>query len=313
VKVFIQGATGVLGCRLVAAFSAEGHEVAGATRSEAGERAVRERGGKPVRADVFDEKAMTEAAEGADVVIRAATHIPQKARVKPSDFAENARLRTEGTRVLLKAAVAVGARAFLQESIVWVAQPADGSPFTEESPVRPGPILDSMIQAEQMAQSAARDGPMTVTTLRLGNFYGPEAWHTRFIGDLLSKGEAPIMGTGDAQLSVVHVEDVASAFVVAAQRPREGLFHVVDQAPVRVRDQMNTLASLLGAPPPGHVSPLVARLFVGRYTVEFFTTPMITSNARFREAFGWAPKYPTFREGLEQVVAAWRAEKYLVK
>ncbi len=310
-KVFVQGATGVLGRRIVADAAAAGHEAVGLSRSDQGDEAVRSAGGTPARADVFDVEALTKAAEGCEVVIRAATAIPRSASAGPKDFAETGRLRSEGTRALLAAALRVGARVFLQESIVWVARPPDGAPFDEGSPVQADPITAPMIEAEAFVRAAGVESGITATTLRLGNFYAPDAWHTRFIGERLSKHKLPVIGSGSAQTCIVHADDAAAAFLSAASAPRAGLFHVLDDAPVPVGEMFNAFAARLGARAPGRVAGPLARLAVGRYTTEFLTTPMRTSNAPFKEAFGWKPKFPTYRETLDHVVAAWRKEGFL--
>ena len=312
-KVFVQGATGVLGRRLVRDFAAAGDEVVGLSRSEKGDAAVKAAGGTPARADVFDAASLAAAAAGAEAVIRAATAIPPTLRPSPKAFAQNSRLRTEGTKALLAAASRVGAKVFLQESIVWAARPPDGSPFDEASAVHPDAISASVVEAEALARSMGADGKMVTTTLRMGNFYGPETWHTRLLGERLKAHKLPLIGPGTAEFAIVHADDAASAFVAAAHHPRAGIFHVMDDQAAPIGDILNEFARLLKARPPGHVPKWLARLAAGKYTAEFFTLPMRTSNARFKRAFGWKPHYPTYRETLDQVVAAWRAEGFLVQ
>jgi len=307
-KVLVQGATGVLGRRIVRTFAGDGHEVVGISRSNEGDRVVRECGGTALRADVFDAPALTLAAKGCSVIIRAATHIPGKARIKPADFATNDQLRREGTRALLEAARNVRAKAFLQESIVWVARPPGGAPFDEASPVVPAPFNESMIAAEAMAIEAESEGQMAATTLRFGNFYAPDAYHTLFMGERLAHRKLPLIGDGLHEVSLLHADDAARAFLAAAKKPRSGIYHVVDDEPATWRAFLSGFAQMLDAPQPRHVPAWLARLEVGKYTTQFFTTSMRTSNAKFKDAFGWAPKFPTFREGLEQVVAKWKAE-----
>jgi 2-alkyl-3-oxoalkanoate reductase len=309
-KLFIQGATGVLGRRLVRDFSARGHEVVGLARGEKGEKAVRAGGGTPAKADVFDASALAEAAKGAQVVVRAATAIPQSSRPKPAEFAETNKLRTEGAKALLAAASQIGAKVYLQESIVWVARPPDGSPFDESTPPQDSPVNGPVIEAERLAAAAGADGKLVTTTMRLGNFFAPDAWHTRFIGEQLLKHKLPIIGRGDGVLAIIHVDDASAAFVAAAERPRSGIFHLVDETPAPTGELLRAFASKLGAPEPSHVAPWLARLAAGKYTVEFFTVPMRTSNARVKEAFGWAPKFPTYKETLDDITAAWRKEGF---
>lgn len=310
-KVFIQGATGVLGRRLVGAFAADGHEVVGLARDEKGAAAVTAAGGVPARADVFDAASLAAAAAGAEVVVRAATAIPATMRPTPRAFAENSKLRVEGTKALLAAASRVGAKVFLQESIVWVARPPDGAPFDENSPLHPDAISASMAEAEALARSMGADGKMVTTSLRMGNFYAAEAWHTRLFGERVKAHKLPIVGPGTAEFATVHADDAASAFLAAAHSPHAGTYHVMDDKAAPIGDILNELARLLHAAPPGHVPKWLARLAAGKYTAEFFTVPMRTSNARFKETFGWKPQYSTYRETLAQITEAWRGEGFL--
>jgi nucleoside-diphosphate-sugar epimerase len=297
----------VLGRRLVRDFSSAGFEVVGLSRDERGDAAVRAGGGTPARADVYDAASLERAAEGAHVVVRAATAIPAGARLGPRHFAENARLRTEGTRALLAAARRVGAQAFLQEGIVWLARPPDGSSFDEDSPVYPDAISASMAEAEGLARAAGEDGGIVATTLRMGNFFAPDAYHTKFIARRLRARKLPVIGPGTNEFAIVHADDASAAFVAAAKAPRSGTFHVMDDKAAPIGDLLSSFARKLGAPAPRHVPKWLARLAAGRYTADFFTLPMRTSNARFKQAFPWQPRYPTFEETLDQVVASFKA------
>ena len=309
-KVFVQGATGVLGRRLVRDFAAAGFEVVGLARSEEGAAKVKAAGGTPAKADVFDAASLARAAEGAEVVVRAATHIPHDLRVGPEGWAENARLRTDGTRALLDACTRVGAKVFLQESIVWVARPPDGTPFNEDSPVLTDPISAAMVEAERMGREAA--GRMTSTTLRLGNFFAPEAWHTRYIGERVKAHKFPVIGDGAAEIAIVNVDDASAAFVKAAEVRQSGLFHVIDDRPAPLKELLPDVAQAIGARPPGRAPKWIVRLVAGRAAFEFFTTPMRTTNARFKQATGWSPRYPTHKETIAQIVGEWRKEGFLV-
>ncbi len=309
-KVFVAGATGVLGRGLVAQLRARGHDVRGLVRSDAGDRAVRELGGEPRRADLFDADALARAADGAEVVVHAATAIPSKRRPSAGDWAMNDRIRRAGTRALCDAAFRIGARLFVLESIVWVARPSDDAPFDERSPANPDRITQSALDAERIAgERAQRDG-FRAAVLRCGCFYGPYAIHTRILGEAIAAGRMPIFGSGDASGTFLHAEDAAGAFVAAVEGGRGGLWHVVDDQPVTVKNLLTAWAALLGAPHPRTIPVWLARLVAGSRAVEFFTRSTLTTNARFRRDFGWTPRYPTYREGLRQVVSAWRTEGF---
>jgi nucleoside-diphosphate-sugar epimerase len=304
-RVFIQGATGVLGRGLVRHFTARGHEAVGLTRDERGDRVVRELGGVPRRADVFDRDSLARAAEGAAAVVHAATSIPTKRKPSAADWEANDRLRRDGTRELAAAAALVGARIYLQQSIVWVARPDDNSFFDERSEPRPDRITASALDAERIAREAAAARGFEAAVLRCGVFYGADAAHTREFAEGLRRRALPIVGSGEAELSFLHAEDAAAAFVAAAEAGRGGLWHVVDDRPTPIGEFLGGLAARIGARPPRHVPAWLARIVAGSYTTDFVTRPMRTSNALFKRDVGWSPAYPTVDEGLDQVVAEW--------
>ncbi len=296
--VFITGATGVLGRRLVEQFCARGDQVVGVVRSAAGEKLVRLLGGEPRQADLFDAEALARAAEGAEVVIHAATAIPMKTKPAPEDWATNDRIRREGSRALAACARRIRARRYLFQSIVWVARPADQAAFDETSPVVRHPIYDSAAEGEVMAREAGCE----VSVLRCGGFYGADSGHTRELARLLQEHKMPIVGDGKAVWAMLHADDAAAAFVTAAHAARTGLWHVVDDTPVTAAEFLEEFARLLGARPPRRAPVFLARLVAGDAAVEYLTTSTRTSNARFKREVGWTPKYPSYREGLGQVV-----------
>ncbi len=307
-KVFIAGASGVLGRRLVRQFVARGHTVIGQVRSAKAESAVREAGGEPRHADLFDAESLARAAEGCDTVIHAATAIPVKQKTGPGDWAMNDHIRRKGTRCLTEAAAKIGAKTYLQQSIAWVARPKNDLPFDENSPTVPVPAIQSAIDAEAIAREAESAEGFTVSILRGGYFYDSESAHTRMIAEALRKRQMPIIGSGAALWAMIHSDDAASAYVIAAEKPRSGVWHIVDNELVQVRTFLKEFAARLGAPAPRRVPVWLARWLAGEQAVEYFTRSTQTTNMRFRRDFGWAPRYPTYREGLDQVVAAWKAE-----
>jgi 2-alkyl-3-oxoalkanoate reductase len=301
-KVFIAGASGVLGRRLVRQFVARGHSVVGQVRSPKAESAVKEAGGEPRHADLFDAESLAKAAEGCDTVIHAATAIPVKQKTAPADWAMNDHIRRKGTRCLTEAAAKIGAKTYLQQSIAWVARPKDERPFDEDSPIVPEPAIQSAIDAEAIAREAESADGFTVSILRGGFFYDSESAHTRMIAGALRKRQMPIIGTGDAMWAMIHTDDAASAYVVAAERPRSGVWHIVDNELVEVRTFLKEFAARLGAPAPRRVPVWLARWLAGGQAVEYFTRSTRTTSARFRRDFDWTPRYPTYREGLDEIV-----------
>src|SRR6202051_735142 len=227
-RVFIAGASGVLGRRLVRQFVARGPAGIRQVRSAKAESAVRKAGGEPRHADLFDAESLAKAAQGCDTVIHAATAIPVKQKSIPADWAMNDHVRRKGTRCLTEAAARIGAKTYLQQSIAWVARPKNDSPFDEDSPVVPEPAIQSAIDAEAIAREAESAEGFTVSILRGGFFYDSESAHTRMIAGALSKRQMPIIGSGEAMWAMIHTDDAASAYVAAAEKPRSGSWHVVD-------------------------------------------------------------------------------------
>ena len=309
-RVFIAGGTGVIGWRIVKQLAERGHEVVGLARGADREAMIRRLGGTPARGDLFDAASLAPAMAGCDVAIRVATSIPTKPRTRLSDFAMNDRIRTEGTRAMLEAASAAKVRTYLHEGIVWGVGLPDGTPFDEDAPPRPGANVRATLAGERIARDEGGRRGIDVGILRCGTFYSADAAHTRTIGQRIARRALPIIGDGHATWSLIHADDAADAFVTATERPRSGVWHIVDDRPVRVAELFTDLALRLGAPPPRRVPVWLAMLAGGSLTVEILTTSFPTSNARFRRDFGWSPRYPTHREGLDQVLAAWREEGF---
>jgi 2-alkyl-3-oxoalkanoate reductase len=307
-KVFIAGASGVLGRRLVRQFAARGHSVIGLVRSAKAETAVREAGGEPRHADLFDAESLARVAEGCDTVIHAATSIPVKQKTIPADWAMNDHIRRKGTRCLTEAAAKIGAKSYLQQSIAWVARPKDDSPFDEDSPGVPEAKIQSAIDSEAIAREAGSAEGFTVSILRSGFFYDSESAHTRLTADALRKRQLPIIGSGVAEWAMIHSDDAASAYIAAAEKPTSGVWHIVDNELVQVGAFLKDFATRLGAPAPRRVPVWLARWLAGEQAVEYFTRSTRTTNARFRRDFGWVPRYPTYHEGLDQIVAAWKEQ-----
>lgn len=307
--VFVTGATGVLGHRLVERLSDRGHHVVGLVRDEEGAALVEARGGTAHRGDVLEPDTVAGAIDDPDAVVHAATAIPTKTKPTDGDWALNDRVRLEGARNLL-ATFGDATDEFLFPSVVWLARQPDGSRFDEEAERHPDRATRTAAEVEDLLSEAGVEHGFDATVLRCGFFYAPDAAHTRQFGRQLLDGDLPIVGGGllgrrDAELSFVHADDAARAFADAVESDASGLYHVVDDRPVAAATFVEELADRLSAPEPGRVPGWLARFFVGKVTAEMMTSPMPTTNERFREATGWEPRYPTYRDGLEQVVETW--------
>lgn len=309
-RVFVAGATGVLGRRVVAECTERGHDVVGLTRDDRGDAVVRDRGGEPRRGDLLEPDAVQAAANDADVLVHAATKIPTDTNPDESDWTLNDRVRGEGAENLVAAAAAAGADRLVLQSVVWLARQPDGRPFDETDPPNPDRSTRSALAAEQIVEAGAAEHGVDAAVLRGGYFYAADTAHTQMFGRRLLDGRLPVIGGGvlgrrDAALSFLHADDAGRAFADAALGDATGTFHVVDDEPTAYADFVGTLAGRLGAPSPNRVPAWLARLRVDDNLVRLLTRPMPTGNDRFREAFGWAPRYPTVAAGIDQVVERW--------
>jgi nucleoside-diphosphate-sugar epimerase len=311
VKVFIAGATGVLGRKLILHFRERGHSVIGMARGAKNDDAIRKLGAESRRADLFDADSLARAAEGAEVIVHAATAIPTTTKPRPEDWKTNDMIRRDGTRALAQAAGRVGARQFLVQSITWVARPENQSAFDEDSPPHTDFITRSTVEMETIARDTANKEGFKAAILRCGWFHAPDAAHTRYFGAQLMARRLPIIGKGDAMWQWIHVDDAARAFVTVAESGRGGLWHVTDDQPVSAGAYLAGFAQRLGAATPRHVPAWIARILAGPVVVNMMTASTRTSNARCRRDFDWQPRFPSYREALDQIVGEWRRENFL--
>jgi nucleoside-diphosphate-sugar epimerase len=296
---------------MVRQFREKNHHVVGLARDEKGDQTIQKLGGEAVVANIFDADSMARAVKQADIVIHAATAIPTKVPSAPSDWEMNDRLRREGTRALAEAAAKLGAKTYIQQSVVWVARPADDSFFDEKTVVKqPDELYRSAFEGEQIASEAGEKYGFNVSVLRCGGFYAAEATHTRIFAQNLLKRRLPLIGAGSALSANLHADDAASAFVTVAEAGKRGLWHVTDDEPMTIKDMLFEFALKLGAPTPRRVPVWLARLFVWKGLLQYFTRSTRTSNRLLREETGWSPRFSSFQVGLREVIETWRTEGF---
>jgi nucleoside-diphosphate-sugar epimerase len=300
-KVFVAGATGALGKHAVPLLVEAGHAVTAAARTPEKAEALERAGARPVRADLFDAAAVRAAVAGHDAVVNVATHIPPATRVfLPWAWKENDRLRREASRNLVEAALDAGVGRYVQESFAPM-YPDHGDAWIDETvPVRPAPYSRSTVSAEEQAHHFTRSGG-TGVVLRFAYFYGAEAGFTRDTIASVRKGRAPVFGKGEGFLSTIHLEDAAAAVLAALTLPA-GTYNVVEDEPLRRRDHFDALAAALGVPQPAFLPAWLAPL-TGNVGEQLSRSQRI-ANRKLRAASGWAPQYPSVREGWPAVVTA---------
>jgi nucleoside-diphosphate-sugar epimerase len=306
VRILLAGATGVIGRALLPLLLERNHDVVALCRSPEKLEALRAQGAEAVTADALDAGAVHDAVTRArpQAVIHQLTAIP--ARINPRtmvrDFAQNDRLRTEGTANLLAAAKAAGAERFLAQSIAFAYAPGPpGTVHTERDPLiapeqAPKEFHRSAGAIAELERAVLGAGGVV---LRYGYFYGPGSAISRegSMAAELSRRRLPIVGSGSGVWSFVHVADAASATVAALALQGPKVLNVVDDEPARVSQWIPALGEALGAPAPRRVPALLARLVAGSYGTAVMTSGQGASNAAARAELGWSPRYPSWREG----------------
>jgi 2-alkyl-3-oxoalkanoate reductase len=297
-RVFVAGASGAIGTRLVPQLIAHGHEVIGSFRSAGSAERVRALGAEPVALDLLDARAVRRAVLEAapEAIVHQATALANVRFGRSLDraFAATNRLRTEGTDALLAAAREAGVRRFVAQSFASYRYAREGGPVkTEDDPLDPSPPASA-----RETHAAMRYLDQAVTdaggaALRYGGFYG--AANDGLIGPV-RKRLLPIVGDGGGISSFVHLDDAAAATVLALEHGAAGIFNIVDDEPAPARDWMPALASALGAKPPRHLPGWLARLIMGE-GLAMMTESRGASNAKAKRELGWVLRYPSWREG----------------
>jgi nucleoside-diphosphate-sugar epimerase len=304
-RVFVAGATGAIGRQLVPRLVAAGHEVHGMTRSESKRAMLSEMGAVPVVADALDPDQVADAVSRTrpEVIVHQLTAIGAvDTRHFERSFAPTNRLRTEGTDHLLSAGQAVGVRRFVAQSHI-VAYARTGAALkTEDDPYDPSPVgaMRANLVAIRHLENAVLGARWTEgVVLRYGWFYGPG---TSLASDgdqfeLVRKRRVPLVGSGAAVWSFIHVGDAAEATVAAVEHGRRGVYNVVDDEPAPVAEWLPALAQTLGAKQPMHVPRFIGRLLAGEPAAVMMTELRGVSNAKAKRELAWRPAHPTWRDG----------------
>ena len=306
-RIFLAGATGAVGRRLLPMLVGAGHQVVGTTRSAKRARTVERAGGQAVVLDALDREAVLAAMTAAkpDVVIHQLTALAGPANLRRFDeyFAQTNRLRTEGTDILLAAARLAGARRFVAQSYTGWPNARTGSAVkTEDDPLDPRPTTASRLSLAAIAhlESAVTgaDG-LAGVVVRYGSLYGPgtAVGVNGELVEMVRRRRFPIVAGGTGIWSHVHVDDAAAATELAVDRATPGIYNIVDDEPAPVAEWLPALAEAIGAKPPYHVPAWLARPLVGEHGIALMTSIRGSSNAKAKRELAWRLIYPSWREG----------------
>jgi 2-alkyl-3-oxoalkanoate reductase len=304
-RVMVVGASGAIGTRLLPQLTDRGHEVIGTFRSPGNAERVRALGAHAVALDLLDPGAAARAVleTEPEAIIHQATALAgmRFSRSLDRSFAPTNRLRTEGTDALLAAARQVGVPRFIAQSFAPYRYIREGGMVkTEDDPLDPSPpamMRETTAAMNHLDEAVTEAGGIA---LRYGGFYGAPDVMTRAI----RKRQYPMVGDGSGVMPFIHLDDAASATVLALDHQGPAIYNIVDDEPAPMREWLPALADALGAKPPRRVPSWLAGLIAGQGMVTMAAGSRGASNARAKKELGWTLRYPSWRQGF---TAAYRA------
>jgi 2-alkyl-3-oxoalkanoate reductase len=302
-RVFVVGAGGAIGSRLVPQLIERGHDVIGSARSPEKADRLRELGAEPVVLDILDARAVHEAVAAArpDAIVHEATALTGLSDFTNFDrtFAQTNRLRSEGTENLLAAAREAGVRRFVAQSNANHRYAREGGPVkSEDDALDPRPV------AAMRETAAAMDYVDTAVTgaggiaLRYGVFYGNRDDE---LVEAVRARKFPIVGDGGGVWSFIHLDDAAAATVLALEHDGAAVYNIVDDEPSPVREWLPEVARIVGAEPPERFPREQALLYAGEPPVVMATESRGASNAKAKRELGWTLRYPSWRQGFSDL------------
>jgi len=304
-RVFVVGASGAIGSRLVPQLIDAGHEVIGTHTSPSSGERVRALGAKPVALDLLHARAVRDAVATAEpeAIVHQATALANARPSRSFDriFAQTNRLRAEGTDNLLAAAREAGVRRFVAQSNANLRYARDGGPVkSEDDPLDTKQVAGAV---EFRAAMNHLDDAVVAAggiALRYGGFYGAA---NDGLVEPVRKRRFPIVGDGGGVFSFIHLDDAAAATVLALEHDGPAIYNIVDDEPAPVREWLPVLANALGAKPPWHLPAWLARLVAGEAVVMMETESRGASNAKAKRELGWTLRYPSWRQGFAAAYA----------
>lgn len=292
-KVFIAGATGVLGRSAVAALVEAGHQVTGVARTDDKAASLRGLGAEAVSIDIFDRTDLAKAVDGHQAVCNFATRIPLAGYLLRSAWNENNRLHRDLSKLLVDVSIETGADRYLQHAVAFMYADGGDRWLDEDAPLGVPPHGEAVMDAEASVHRFTESGGKGAA-LRFGFFYGPSVPSARDLLRMARLGFVPFPGREDAYLPWIHEDDLGLAVVAALTAP-PGIYNVTDDDPLTRAQLGSALARSLGRPKSLRAAPrFISRLTGKRYG--YMSSSQRVSNARFKQASGWAPTFPSSLE-----------------
>jgi nucleoside-diphosphate-sugar epimerase len=297
-RVFVAGGSGTIGIPLVRALLEAGHHVTALTRSADKQQSLLALGATPAVADALDAARLTEVVLTARPthVIHQLTALPKEGARRASDLAPTNRLRIDGTRNLLAAAIAAGATRLIGGSF---------APIHGVGPDAPAGVREGVTAVESMESQileASRTGAIEGVVLRYGLFYGPDNPATARMIALVRRRMLPVVRNDRSLLPCIHIADAVGATMAALERGvAGGVYDIVDDRAVSMTELVRALAAFAGAPAPITIPGWLPRL-ISPYLAMVTSLRLPLSNEAAKVALDWRLAFPTVHEGLAQTL-----------
>jgi nucleoside-diphosphate-sugar epimerase len=309
-RIFISGATGILGRRVVKLLTESGHQVVGLSRSKENADWISVHSAEAKSGNLFDQDELCEISSGCNAFLHLATAIPTRSGANLADWNLNDRIRREGTKNMIEVALYNNCHLFITQSVLYVYGDRKGDWVDENSsiPTHQASIIQSAVDMEQLVRDAMIERDLPAILLRNGSFYCYDSAQTRAMFESTKAGTYPVMGDGEVYWNIINVDDAANAVHKAVENYKNGLghiFNVCDDEPVLYRDLLNFVAETLGSEKPRHIPVSQAESSLGSHLVEILLASVRCKNQLIKEKLGWAPRYSTYREGYSAEIDKW--------
>ncbi len=301
-KIFIIGATGVLGKRVVKLLVEQNHLVAGLARSDENISLLKSLHAEPRRGNLFDTNQMIALTKDCHAILHLATHIPKKAVLKKEDWKMNDRIRIGGTRNMVSAALVNNIKIFIQQSVTFIYGSRNDFEVDSKTSVSPTQIsaLQSVIEMEKIVREKLNPNFLVA---RFGSFYSSDSFQTQQLISNVRKRKMPLIGKGNYYWNLIHSDDAASAIAYSLnnfERLKGNAINFTDFSPIFFSDVIKTLAEKTKSKKPFSIPLIIARSILGRDVFDFLTmSHRILKNELIRD---WQPRFKTFDEGITSVI-----------
>lgn len=305
-KVLVTGATGFVGRAVSQALLEQEHEVTAFVRTPSKAKDLEAAGASLAVGDMLEPASYRDLVAEVDVAIHAAQQgvSGRLARKKMSRIRLADELMTE---TLAQACLAHGKK-LIYTSGCFNYGDHGARWITEETPPNPSPLGEGHHAVAARLLGLHKNEGLRVTILAPGFVYGAGGLFKASFYDTMQKGQLRVFGKGENYWSPIHVDDLAQAYVRAAEGAHGGgahdgeTFNIVDDEPLTLRALADALTDAAGKPRVGTIPPLLLKLMIGGPLVNSLVTSFRVKNEKAKQALGWSPQYRSFQDGIPGVL-----------